>query len=245
MSDVDIPPLDEIGFRITPEHECSYLDDRQAITLFVDPNYPVVMQQYSALAKLGFRRSGENIYRPHCTDCGLCIPVRVPVDEFKPNRSQRRNKTLNKDIVFKVKDAVFNDEHYNLYCRYMKGRHAGGGMDNDEPDSYENLIKADWSTSKLLEFKLENKLIMVAVIDCFDDGVSAVYTFFDPEYSNRGLGVFGVLSEIDYVNSLQVDWLYLGYWNPKTNKMSYKSHYQPMEFFDGQEWQWLEKPKLS
>ena len=245
MSDVDIPPLDEIGFRITPEHECSYLDDRQAITLFVDPNYPVVMQQYSALAKLGFRRSGENIYRPHCTDCGLCIPVRVPVDEFKPNRSQRRNKTLNKDIVFKVKDAVFNDEHYNLYCRYMKGRHAGGGMDNDEPDSYENLIKADWSTSKLLEFKLDHKLIMVAVIDCFDDGVSAVYTFFDPEYSNQGLGVFGVLSEIDYVKSLQLDWLYLGYWNPKTNKMSYKCNYQPMEFFDGQEWQWLEKPKLS
>lgn len=245
MSDVDIPPLDEIGFRITPEHECSYIDDRQAITIFVDPNYPVVMQQYSALAKLGFRRSGENIYRPHCTDCGLCIPVRVPVDEFKPNRSQRRNKTLNKDIVFKVKDAVFNDEHYNLYCRYMKGRHAGGGMDNDEPDSYESLIKADWSTSKLLEFKLGNKLIMVAVIDCFDDGVSAVYTFFDPEYSNRGPGVFGVLSEIDYVKTLQLDWLYLGYWNPKTNKMSYKSHYQPMEFFDGQEWQWLEKQKLS
>jgi len=245
MSDVDIPPLDEIGFRITLEHECSYLHDRQAITLFVDPNYPVVMQQYSALAKLGFRRSGENIYRPHCTDCGLCIPVRVPVDEFKPNRSQRRNKTLNKDIVFKVKDAVFNEEHYDLYCRYMKGRHAGGGMDNDEPDSYESLIKADWSTSKLLEFKLDNKLIMVAVIDCFDDGISAVYTFFEPEYSNRGLGVFGVLSEIDYVKSLQLDWLYLGYWNPKTNKMSYKCNYQPMEFFDGQEWQWLEKPKLS
>lgn len=245
MSDEDIPPLDEIGFRITPEHECSYLDDRQAITLFVDPNYPIVMQQYSALAKLGFRRSGENIYRPHCTDCGLCIPVRVPVDEFKPNRSQRRNKTLNKDIVFKAKDAVFNQEHYDLYRRYMKGRHAGGGMDNDEPDSYENLIKADWSTSKLLEFKLDNKLIMVAVIDCFEDGISAVYTFFDPEYSNRGLGVFGVLSEIDYVQSSKLDWLYLGYWNPKTNKMSYKSHYQPMEFFDGQEWQWLEKPKLS
>ena len=83
--------------------------------------------------------------------------------------------------------------------------------------------------------------MMVAVIDCFEDGVSAVYTFFDPDFTKRGLGVYGVLSEIDYVKSLQLDWLYLGYWNPKTNKMSYKSNYQPIEFFDGQDWQWLKK----
>ena len=241
MSDDTIAPLDEIKFFLTPEHECSYLDDREAITLFVDPNYPVVMKQYSALAKLGFRRSGSNIYRPHCTDCGLCIPVRVPVDEFKPNRSQRRNKKLNQDILVTVNDAVFNIEHYDLYRRYMKGRHAGGGMDNDEPENYETLISADWSLSKLLEFRLDKTLLMVAVIDCFDDGLSAVYTFFDPEYANRGLGVFGVISEIEYVKSLNLDWLYLGYWNPKTNKMSYKSNYQPLEFFDGQEWQWLKK----
>jgi len=241
MSDDTTPTLDEIKFFLTPEHECSYLDDREAITLFVDPNYPVVMKQYSALAKLGFRRSGSNIYRPHCTDCGLCIPVRVPVDEFKPNRSQRRNKKLNQDISVSVNDAVFNNEHYDLYRRYMKGRHAGGGMDNDEPENYETLISADWSLSKLLEFRLDKTLLMVAVIDCFDDGLSAVYTFFDPEYANRGLGVFGVISEIEYVKSLNLDWLYLGYWNPKTNKMSYKSNYQPLEFFDGQEWQWLKK----
>ena len=243
MSDDEIAALEEIGFRITPEHECSYLDDHTAITLFVDPEYPIVMQQYSSLAKLGFRRSGSNIYRPHCNECCLCIPVRVPVDEFKPNRSQRRNKTLNKDLDMNVKDAVFNDEHYQLYRRYMKGRHAGGGMDNDEPDSYENLIKADWSSSKLLEFRLDNKLMMVAVIDIFDDSISAVYTFFDPDYPDRGLGVFGILSEIDYIKSQKLEWLYLGYWNPKTNKMSYKINYQPMEFFDGQEWQWLEKTK--
>ena len=241
MNDTGDKTIDEIGFLLTPEHACSYLDDHQAITLFVDPNYPVEMSQYSTLAKLGFRRSGSNIYRPHCSDCGLCIPVRVPVDEFNPNRSQRRNISLNKDLVRSVKNASFNNEHYDLYRHYMKGRHAGGGMDNDEPDSYESLIKADWSLSKLLEFRLGDKLMMVAVIDIFDDGVSAVYTFFDPDYSNRGLGVFGILSDIDYIKSLKLDWLYLGYWNPRTNKMSYKANYQPMEFFDGQEWQWLKK----
>lgn len=241
MSDEEYKSLDDIGFRITPEHECSYLENHDAITLFVDPDYPIVMSQYSELAKLGFRRSGSNIYRPHCNDCGLCIPVRVPADEFKPNRSQRRNQSLNKDISFNVKDATYDQEHYELYRRYMKGRHAGGGMDNDEPESYENLIAANWSHSKLLEFRLEDKLIMVAVIDCFNDGISAVYTFFDPEYPKRGLGVFGVLSEIEYTKSLKLDWLYLGYWNPKTNKMSYKSNYQPLEFFNGHDWQWLEK----
>ena len=241
MNSDDIPPLDEIGFRVTPEHECSYLENQTAITLFVDPNYPIVMKQYSQLAQLGFRRSGSNVYRPHCTDCGLCIPVRLPVNDFKPNRSQRRNIKLNQDIIYDVKDAVFSNEHYILYNKYMKGRHAGGGMDNDEPDSYENLIRADWSSSKLLEFKLDNQLVMVAVIDCFDDGISAVYTFFDPDYSNRGLGVFGILSEINYVQSMKLDWLYLGYWNPKSNKMDYKSNYQPIEFFDGQEWHWLKK----
>lgn len=241
MNDDEVATLDEIGFRVTPEHECSYLDDKEAITLFVDPNYPIVMKQYSQLAQLGFRRSGTNVYRPHCSNCGLCIPVRVPVDEFKPNRSQRRNIKLNGDITFTVTDAVYTTEHYELYRKYMKGRHAGGGMDNDEPDSYETLISADWSLSKLIEFKLDSKLVMVAVIDCFDDGVSAVYTFFDPDYSNRGLGVFGILSEIEYVKSLNLDWLYLGYWNPKTHKMDYKSNYQPLEFFDGQNWQWLKK----
>jgi len=240
MSD-DIAALDEIDFCITPEHECSYLEDRETVTLFVDPNYPLVMKQYSQLAQLGFRRSGENVYRPHCTDCGLCIPVRVPVAEFKPNRSQRRNKSLNKDLTMQVKEAEFDSEHYTLYRKYMKARHAGGGMDKDEPENYASLIKADWCASKLLEFRLQGILVMVAVIDCFDDGLSAVYTFFDPEYSSRGLGVFGILSEMDYTHALNLDWLYLGYWNPKTHKMSYKSQYQPMEFFDGQNWQWLQK----
>ncbi len=235
----DTPLLEEIGFRITPAHECSYLDNKEAITLFVDPDYPIVMKQYSQLAQLGFRRSGANVYRPHCSDCGLCIPVRIPVEEFKPNRSQRRNKKANRDIRYEIKDAVFAQEHYALYRKYMKGRHAGGGMDNDDADSYEGLISADWSLSKLLEFRIDGQLVMIAVVDCFDDGLSAVYTFFDPDYSSRGLGVFGILSEINYTQTLNLDWLYLGYWNPKTHKMSYKSQYQPMEFFDGQNWQWL------
>ncbi|MDH5396497.1 MAG: arginyltransferase [Gammaproteobacteria bacterium] len=239
MDNSETLALENVRFSLTPEHECSYLENHTAITLFVSPDYPIVMPQYSALAKLGFRRSGSHVYRPHCSDCGLCIPVRLEVDNFKPSRSQRRNKTLNKDIRLNVMDAVFKPEHYALYRRYMKGRHAGGGMDNDEQENYEHLIKANWSDSKLLEFYLQDKLVMVAIVDRFEDGISAVYTFFDPEYSSRGLGVFGILSEIDYVKSLGQEWLYLGYWNPQTKKMSYKVNYQPIEFFDGQDWHLL------
>jgi arginine-tRNA-protein transferase len=199
------------------------------------------MAQYNELAKIGFRRSGENVYRPHCSVCGLCIPVRVNVNTFTANRSQRRNLKLNTDLDYQVKDPEFEDEHYDLYRRYMKDRHAGGGMDNDEPESYENLIKSSWCNSKLLEFRQNEKLVMIAVIDCFNDGISAVYTFYDPEYNDRGLGVFGVLSEIAFIKSQHKQWLYLGYWNPKTTKMAYKIHYQPMEFFDGQHWQDLAK----
>ena len=233
--------LEDIRFSLTTEHACSYLDDHEAVTLFVDPDYPITSDQYSELAKIGFRRSGNHVYRPHCPNCGFCIPVRLPVNEFKPNRSQRRNLKENIDISFTESKAEFNDAHYVLYRRYMKGRHAGGGMDNDEPDSYESLIQADWSQSRLLEFRLKNKLMMVAVIDKLEDGISAVYTFFDPDFPHLGLGVFGILSEINYVKSLGLEWLYLGYWNPKTNKMSYKINYQPMEFFDGQRWRSLEK----
>ena len=240
MNNPDRTTINDIGFYLTSEHECSYLPERQAITLFVDPNYDVSMGQYNTLAKLGFRRSGSHIYRPHCNDCGLCIPVRVPVKSFVPSRSQRRNINKNEDITYEIKDAVFQDEHYDLYRRYMQGRHPGGGMDKDEPESYESLIQANWSESKLLEFRLANQIVMVAVVDIFDDGISAVYTYFDPKLSQRGLGVYGILSEIEHVKSLNQDWLYLGYWNPKTNKMSYKTNFQPVDFFDGQHWQRLE-----
>lgn len=241
MSFQESPFLDEIRFRLTPEHDCSYLDDQQAITLFVDPEYPLQMQQYNELAKIGFRRSGNHVYRPHCSHCGLCIPVRIPVADFKPNRSQRRNIKLNSDITVRLEEPVFKNEHYELYRRYMQNRHAGGGMDNDEPESYEGLIKSDWCNTTLLEFRLKNKLIMVAIIDRFGDGISAVYTFFDPDYPELGLGVYGILSEIEFVKAEQLDWLYLGYWNPKTAKMSYKINYKPMMFFDGQDWQYFKK----
>ncbi len=234
--------LSALPFYVTPPYPCSYLDDRQASTVFVDPAFPLSMEQYSQLANLGFRRSGDHVYRPECANCKLCIPVRIPVKEFRPNRSQQRCWRRNEDISTNVVDAVFREEHFKLYRRYMSSRHAGGGMDKDDPEAYQNLITAHWCDSELIEFRLQQELLAVAVVDQFEQGLSAVYTFFDPERGKRSLGVYAVLTEIRMIQEAGRDWLYLGYWNPESPKMAYKNNYAPLEFFDQQEgWNSIEK----
>ncbi len=231
----------ELKFKVTVDHECSYLPEKQARTLFVDPEFPLTMAHYSYLAKAGFRRSGDHVYRPFCRDCGLCIPVRIPAASFKPDRSQRRVTKSNQDLVIREHTAEFDEQHYQLYRKYMQARHKGGGMDKDSRHDYEHLLKASWSESILLAFYLEDNLIMIAVTDVLEDGLSAVYTFFDPEYAKRSLGVYGILSQLEQVKKRRLEYLYLGYWNPQSNKMSYKSRYQPLEFFNGEFWQPLNK----
>ena len=226
-----------LRFFVTPPHPCSYLENKEAITVFLDPHANISMTHYTYLARLGFRRSGEHIYRPQCDNCNLCIPVRIPVNEFKPNRSQSRCYKRNQDLTITTRDAEFDDIHFDLYQRYMKARHGGSSMDSDDPDSYQNVIQSQWSDSHLLEFWLKEKLLAVAVVDIFTDGLSAVYTFFEPEQTQRSLGVFAILSEIQHARENNMEWLYLGYWNPESPKMAYKDQYSPMEIFSANQWQ--------
>jgi len=228
--------LRELPFYVTPPHPCSYLDDRQATTVFVDPGFPLSMAHYSELANLGFRRSGEHVYRPECAQCKLCIPVRIPVEQFKPNRAQRRCLRRNQDLDIHIVEAKYSEEHFKLYRRYMSARHAGGGMDKDDPEAYQSLIGAHWCDSRLIEFRLQNRLVAVAVTDQFPQGMSAVYTFFDPDLNSRSLGVFAVLTEIRLLQEAARSCLYLGYWNPQTPKMAYKNNYAPLEFFNQNGW---------
>ena len=232
--------LSSLPFYVTPPHPCGYLEDRQATTVFVDPHFPLTMEHYSQLAKLGFRRSGEHLYRPQCTNCNLCIPVRVPVKTFKPTRSQRRCQQRNGDLNILQVDTVFSEEHFKLYRHYMSCRHAGGGMDKDDPQAYQSLIAAPWCDSKLIEFRLQQELLAVAVVDQFPQGLSAVYTFFNPELRRRSLGVLAVLSEIELIQQARQNWLYLGYWNPQSPKMAYKNNYAPLEFFDQKHWRQMD-----
>jgi len=225
-----------LQFFLSPPHPCSYLRDQEAATLFVDPQASMDMTTYQHLSRAGFRRSGEYVYRPHCEACNKCIPVRIPVAKFCPNRRQRRSWNKNQDLQLSIHNAAYHDEHFALYRRYMQARHPGGGMDNESPDAYHRVICAQWSESKLFEFRLSGELLAVAVVDSGLDGLSAVYTFFDPEAARRSLGTYAVLSEIAQARQQDLRWVYLGYWNPDSAKMAYKTDYQPLEYFDGQKW---------
>ncbi|MEM7251457.1 MAG: arginyltransferase [Pseudomonadota bacterium] len=226
---------DPLRFFATPPHACSYLHDRDAITVYVDPAFSKSPAVYTTLSRHGFRRSGEQIYVPKCSNCSACVPVRVPVNEFRPRRSHRRTVARNQDITVTGSRAHFADEHYDLYERYVSARHPGGGMDNPTPDDYQQFLTSSWCETEFFEFRANGKLVAVAVTDRLHDSFSAVYTFFEPSLASRSLGSFAILWQIDAARQAGLEWLYLGYWVAGSSKMSYKIDYQPQEqFIDGQ-----------
>lgn len=226
----------KLGFYATPPHDCNYLPGREAITLFADPRFPKNIRLYSALADCGFRRSGEHLYIPHCSNCSACVPVRVPVAEFRRSRSQNRAWRRNADLEITELPAEFRDEHFALYRRYLGARHAGGGMDSPTPESYLEFLAATWSKTVFYEMRLYGKLLAVAVADLMHDGLSAIYTYYDPEFCRRSLGRFAVLYEIEEARRRNFSWVYLGYWIRDCKKMSYKIEYRPLEYYIDNEW---------
>ncbi len=227
---------DSLGFYATPEHDCSYLSGQKAITLFADPNYPKNKALYTALASIGFRRSGEHVYQPYCRDCSACVPIRIPVAGFRPNRNQRRTWNRNLDLSCYIRHAEYNEEHFRLYKKYIGSRHPGGGMDNPSKSSYMEFLTSSWTDSRFIEFRHEDTLIAVAVIDLMENALSAVYTFFDPEQSDRSPGRYAVLYEIELAKRYGYTWLYLGYWIDGCDKMKYKNEYRPHEYYIDNEW---------
>ena len=228
--------LHTLRFYSSLPHPCSYLPQREAITLFVDPEAKIDMAMYQVLSQVGFRRSGDHIYRPHCGNCHACVPVRVPVAEFAPSRSQRRCRQRNQDLKLNIRSAEYDEAHFQLYRRYMGARHPGGSMDNNDPDAYRRVMSANWSNTLLYEYSRGTDILAVAVVDQCNDSLSAVYTFYEPNEAKRSLGVYAILSQIEQAQHSGRDWVYLGYWNPDSPKMAYKTVYQPLEYFDGLTW---------
>lgn len=221
----------------SPSHPCAYLEDREAITQFIDPSQAMNSRLYSQLVEVGFRRSGEYVYRPRCNACQACRPARIPTASFKPSRSQRRTWRRNQDLEISSMPAEFRAEHFALYRRYISSRHAGGDMDVTNPDRYREFLLSSWGDTWCYEFRLGPRLLAVAVIDRLAQGLSAVYTFFDPEYADRGLGTFAILWEISDAQRSGLPWLYLGYWIAECPKMSYKSQFRPLEIYRDGLWQ--------
>lgn len=225
----------------TPAHTCTYLPGNDATTLFVDPEFPKDAGIYTLLSRNGFRRSGEHVYRPNCNDCSACVPVRVPVERFEPRRSQRRTLRANRDLRVVAREANFCEEHFLLYDRYLGARHANAGMDNPTRKQYREFLLSSWADTVLHEFRLGGHLVAVAVADRLSDGLSAVYTFYDPDYSRRGIGTYCILWQIDETRRLGLAWLYLGYWIADSPKMLYKREFLPQERFIDGRWRLCER----
>ena len=220
---------------VTVEHPCNYLPERNARNLVADPD---VIDQgvYRELANLGFRRSGDHVYRPYCSDCSACLSLRVPVALFRRNRTQRRNWIKNQDLQVHRQHCRFDAEHYALFSRYVKSRHRNGGMDDTSAKHYVAFINSSWGNTALYEIRQGRQLLAVAVVDELDDAFSAVYTFFDPTASARGLGTYAILWQINEAQRLGKTWAYLGYWIKGCTKMDYKSNFRPHEIFRGGRW---------
>ena len=241
MSTLKELPIFRLQFYLTAPYPCSYLAERMARSQVAAPGGLVDTVVYSELVRLGFRRSGQHVYRPRCDACQACTPVRVAVDEFRPNRSQRRCQTGNADLALQLKPLVFDEAHYRLYRRYQAARHAGGGMDQDDREQFRGFLLQSRVDSALAEFTLDGEVVMVALVDRLMDGLSAVYTFYEPELSRRGLGSFGVLTQIRLAREMGLPYLYLGYWIPESGKMAYKRVFQPLEALVDGQWRRLEQ----
>ena len=226
-----------LNLYLTTEHECGYLPGHLATNLVPDPCVPMNMELYSQLIELGYRRSGGHTHRPHCKNCKECIPCRIAVNRFRPNRSQRRCLLTNDSCSTRRLPADYRDEHFQLYRRYINARHARGNMANPLPRDYKNFLYSDWSDTFFLEFRENGQLLAVAVCDQIKSGLSAVYSYFNPNMVSRGLGTYCVLKMIEQADRLGLDYLYLGYLIHDSSKMTYKQKFRPLEVYIDNQWQ--------
>lgn len=227
------------------EHPCGYLPGLRARSAFVDPSLLMLPAFYGRLLERGFRRSGRYVYRPLCRDCHACRPARIPVAEFKPDRAQRRCLRRNADLEMKLAPRL-EEEHFQLYRAYLRARHADGGMDPDDAESFYEFFESAWSQTLFREIRsrADGQLYGVAVLDRIPGALSAVYTFFDPDEARRSLGTYAILREIDIARANGQRYLYLGYWVPGSPKMDYKRRFRPLEILGHNGWQRLESDSI-
>lgn len=236
MSSRDLPQFPLLRFYATAPYGCSYIPGRLARSQVATPTHFIDAGVYSDLVKVGFRRSGVFTYRPHCDACQACRPVRIPVAEFTPSRSQRRALARNDHLQAQERMLAFNEEHYQLYLGYQIERHEGGGMDRDSREQYAQFLLQTQVDSRLIEFRENGKLRIVCIIDMLDDGMSSVYTFYDPALRHAGYGTYAILWQIAQCQHLGLPYLYLGYWIEESRKMGYKSRYRPLQVLDQGQW---------
>jgi len=224
----------------TLPHPCGYFAERTAQNIVIDPSAPQLPRIYDVAVQRGYRRAGGHVYHPQCTGCRACVACRVPVADFQPDRAQRRCLARNADIDLRLVSASYTDEYFSLYRRYLCARHPDGGMDDARPEDFARFLYTPWSPTRFVEFRDAGRLVALAVPDFCASGLSAVYTFYDPDEHARGLGTFAILSQLRIARESGLGYLYLGFWIEGHPKMHYKARFQPLEVMHDGVWRAFE-----
>lgn len=219
-----------------PHHTCGYLPEQTACNWFIDPALPLTPSLYAHLLARGFRRSGGFVYRPACPECAACIPVRIPVARYKPQRWATRTLRRSQDLALSLHHGGISDAAFALYRKYQRTRHPGGDMDYANNLEVEGFLYCAWLERLTLEWHWGDRLVAVSILDEVPDALSAVYTFFDPDLPGRSLGTYAILSTIALARSRDYPWVYLGYWVEASPKMRYKARFRPLECYQDNQW---------
>ena len=237
MSLIEKKVLEEIQFYVTTNYSCGYINGQDAQSIVATPYKNVNSKNFKSLISQGFRRSGQYVYKPNCKNCKACIPIRLLASNFKASRSQKRLKKYLNELTVKLLPLNFNEEHYNLYVNYQNKRHRNNDKSEDDVADYNDFLINSNVNSKLVEFRLNNQLKIITIIDIIDNGISAVYTFYDCSDQKLSLGTMSIIWLLEYCKKESLPFLYLGYWIYESQKMKYKINFKPYELMIEGVWQ--------
>ena len=227
-------------FYVTAPQDCPYLEDQVERKLFTALYGSNSRLLNNSLSKQGFRRSQNVLYRPSCSNCNACMSARISSVEFKPSKSQRRILLKNKDIIRVVNPSLATDSQYDLFKRYIKIRHPDGGMSDMDANDFAAMIEETNVDSKIVEYYSEIngilELISFSLVDILDDGISMVYSVFDPDFKEKSLGTYMILDHTKLALEMKLNFVYLGYWVKGSPKMDYKIRFKPLEVFTNDKW---------
>lgn len=234
-------PTKNLRFFMTAPSPCPYLPGKRERKVFTALDGRNAGPLHDVLTQAGFRRSQTIAYRPNCIGCNACISVRVPVERFVFTRRWRKIMTRNADLTRALRPDEATREQFQLLRRYLNTRHAEGGMAEMTFPDYAAMVEESAVRTHIVEYRYSDKrargeLAAAALVDVLQDGLSLVYSFFDPEAARRSLGVYTILDHIQQAYAAGFQYVYLGYWIPGSEKMDYKAAFDPLELLVEGEW---------